>query len=159
MLGPTSSTATSARRVGKKGGWIHSSYCGLGYSHACSCACWAACIPNKTSQQVFLSPGLAAAAPAPLPAAELASHVASGLQQLGLKPGDRLGLYSINNVEWTLTAKAADMLSGIVGERGRLVETTSWFSLIAAAEGGFCSGVSAGPSAVAQVLAWLSSRG
>lgn len=47
--------------------------------------------------------------------ADLAGRVASALQQVGLQPGDRLGIYSANNVEWTLTAKAADMLSVIVG--------------------------------------------
>ncbi|GAB4818389.1 hypothetical protein N2152v2_005435 [Parachlorella kessleri] len=44
----------------------------------------------------------------------LANHVASALHQCGIGPGDRLGICSANNVEWMLTARAADVVSGVV---------------------------------------------
>ncbi len=41
---------------------------------------------------------------------EASDHLAKGLLRLGLKPGDRLGIWSPNNVEWILTMYASAKL-------------------------------------------------
>lgn len=45
---------------------------------------------------------------------ERALWVASALSQLGFKPHDKLGLYSANKVEWMLTMRGVDVLSGTI---------------------------------------------
>lgn len=52
----------------------------------------------------------------PLSAAATARQLAAALGGVGFGPGSRVGIYAGNCVEWMLTIRACDVLSGTIGE-------------------------------------------